>query len=315
LNTERAKIPGQTTTLNNAASNNGITNAQKIRNSLNQMGLLQSGESATQQLLNDTTVANNTNANNLKGQELDMGYGNQIATAQTELATKVKQINDAISLAQAQGDENSLLVLKDAQAKIANATATSAVDYNKYAYTAGRDAVSDRMTQQEIDARNVQNALDNVYRQNEADTKNRQWQDQFTQSNAQFDKNYALNQQELAASIANQAASRAASAAKSSTTKPTVGQLGDAATADAIEAIQSSAPKLTRSEFNTGISNLKSSWIRDGADLKVIQEIIDNVKTRDEIEQEQVAEEATTNSQAWADLPLWERLKRGTMFN
>jgi len=209
LNTERAKLPGQTTTLNDTASSQGMENAQRVRNSLAQMGLLQSGESASQQLLNNTNTSNQINANNLQGQELDTQFGNKISSAQTDLASKVKQINNAIALAQSQGDENALMVLQDAQAKIANAGAQGAVDYNTFAYKAGQDATNNRMNQQQIDARNVQDALDNVYRKNQADTQARQWQSGFDTSNSQFDRQLAAEQQ-------NQAANRAASAAKAS---------------------------------------------------------------------------------------------------
>ena len=158
LNTERAKIPAQTTGFNNAASIGGMQNSQRIRNSLSQMGLLQSGESGSQQLLNETTTGNRVNANNLQGQTLDAGYGTQIATAQTDLASKVKAINDAIALARAQGDENSLAILKDAQAKIAGAGAQSAMDYNAWEYRANQDIIANRMAQQQIDAQNAQRA-------------------------------------------------------------------------------------------------------------------------------------------------------------
>ena len=102
-NTERAKIPGQTETANNTASATGMVNAQHIRNALNQMGLLQSGESATQQLSNNIGVASNINANNLAGQQLDASYADKIVAAQ----------------------------------------AKAAVDYNTAAYQYGRDAVAD----------------------------------------------------------------------------------------------------------------------------------------------------------------------------
>ncbi len=184
LNTERAKIPGQVTNLNNQASSSGMVNADHIRSALAQMGLLQSGESASQQLLNNTTVQNNINANKLQGQELDASYGNQIASAQTDLAAKVKQINDAIALAQAQGDESSLLVLQDAQAKIANAGATNAASYLDWAYKANQDATQNRMTQQQIDAKAVQDAFDNVYRQHQADLAARQWEQSFNADTA-----------------------------------------------------------------------------------------------------------------------------------
>ena len=103
FNSERAKIPGQTETANNAASATGMVNAQHIRNALNQMGLLQSGESATQQLTNNIGVASNINANNLAGQQLDASFADKIVAAQAQ----------------------------------------AAVDYNTAAYQYGRDAVAD----------------------------------------------------------------------------------------------------------------------------------------------------------------------------
>jgi len=103
LNTERSKIPGQTETANNAASSTGMVNAQHIRNALSQMGLLQSGESATQQLANNSNTANNINANNLAGQQLDASFADKIVAAQAQ----------------------------------------AAVDYNKASYQYGRDAVAD----------------------------------------------------------------------------------------------------------------------------------------------------------------------------
>jgi len=102
-NTERAKIPGQTETANNTASSTGMVNAQHIRNALSQMGLLQSGESATQQLANNSNTANNINANNLAGQQLDASFADKIVAAQAQ----------------------------------------AAVDYNTAAYQYGRDAVAD----------------------------------------------------------------------------------------------------------------------------------------------------------------------------
>jgi len=102
-NTERAKIPGQTETANNTASATGMVNAQHIRNALNQMGLLQSGESATRQLANNIGVASNINANNLAGQQLDASFADKIVAAQAQ----------------------------------------AAVDYNTAAYQYGRDAVAD----------------------------------------------------------------------------------------------------------------------------------------------------------------------------
>jgi len=286
LNAERAKIPSQTATLNNTASSTGIINAQKIRNSLSQMGLLQSGESPSQQLLNDTTTQNNINANNLQGQELDMSYGNQINSAKTDLASKVKQINDAIALAQTQGDESSLLVLQDAQAKIADATATSAVNYNNFAYTAGRDAVNDRFTEQQFDAQKVQLALDNVYRQQQADLASRQWQSQFDQSNTQFNQNYALQQQQLAddkayknASLARSgsSSSRSSSSGLSATAqKAALAKESVSATADAFSRLNELANAgKTRSQILKAYKDNYADYANNNVDMEKLWKLID----------------------------------------
>lgn len=218
LNTERAKIPGQITNLNNQASNTGMINAQKARNALAQMGILQSGESASQQLLNDTTVTNEQNANNLQGQQLDTSYGDKIASAQMDLASKVKQINDSIALAQAQGDENALLVLQDAQAKIDDAMTTNAVNYNNWAYKTGRDAISDRQWQQTFDANQTQSGINNIYRQNQADIANRQWDQNFGLQQGQllgsYDGQPTLDARQLAASTTRSSAPKAPTAAE-----------------------------------------------------------------------------------------------------
>ncbi|MDP4158148.1 MAG: hypothetical protein Q8911_00080 [Bacillota bacterium] len=84
--TAQAQIPTQTASLNNQASSQGMVNAQHIRNALAQMGLLQSGESASQQLANDTATANNINANNLAAQQLDASYNDKIAAATAQNA-------------------------------------------------------------------------------------------------------------------------------------------------------------------------------------------------------------------------------------
>lgn len=299
MNAEKAKIPGQITNLNNSASSQGVVNAQKIRSALSQMGLLQSGESASQQLLNDTTVANNTNANNLQGQELQSMYGTKVATAQTDLASKVKQINDAIALAQSQGDENALSALSNAQASIADAGARSAVDYNNWAYTYGRDAVADRNVQQTAEAKAIQDAIEMLYQKSKDEEAASRWEREF-----------AVNQANEAARIA---VSRQNANRTSST--PTQTEKGNNATADAIEAIQRDAPNMTRAEFDAAMASLKPTFIRDGADPRMIQEVIDSIQTRDEIKQKQATNETATNAQAWKALPLWERLKRGTMFN
>jgi hypothetical protein len=71
-NTQRGLITGQTALNNNQASAQGMANADHIRTALAQMGLLQSGESASQQLTNDVGTGSNINANNLAGQGLQI---------------------------------------------------------------------------------------------------------------------------------------------------------------------------------------------------------------------------------------------------
>jgi len=287
LNTERAKLPGQTATLSNQASSQGMERAGRTRNALAQMGLLQSGESASQQLLNDTTVSNQINANNLQGQELDTQYGNKISSAQTDLASKVKQINDAIALAQSQGDENALMVLQDAQNKIAGAGAQSAVDYNTFAYKAGQDATNNRMNQQQIDARNVQDALDNVYRQSQADQAGRQWQSSFDTQNSQFDRQMAAEQQ-------NQAANRSASAARASsgssggtkaiTQSSTQGKTNmDDAIISIQEALQVSSPGNVARDIESKREQLKNQGINVDALIKEVWRL-SGIQTKPEAE-------------------------------
>lgn len=144
--TAQAAIPGQVTTLNNQASSTGMVNAQKIREALNQMGLLQSGESASQQLLNDTSTANNINANNLQGQQLDASY------------------ND----------------------KIALATAQNATDYNKQAYQYGRDATADDQWGQTFEYGKIQDAIRNAQNQQQIDNQASQFAQSFGLSQQQF---------------------------------------------------------------------------------------------------------------------------------
>lgn len=144
--TAQAAIPGQITTLNNTASSQGMVNAQHIRNALAQMGLLQSGESASQQLSNDTSTANNINANNLQGQQLDAGY------------------ND----------------------KIALATAQNATDYNKEAYQYGRDATADSQWNQTFDYTKSQDAIKNALAQQQVNNQASQFAQSFGLSQAQF---------------------------------------------------------------------------------------------------------------------------------
>jgi len=121
-NTERAKIPAQTTVTNNEASSRGKINAQQIRNALAQMGLLQSGESATQQLANDISTANYINTNRLQAQNLDASYADKMAAA----------------------------------------IAQNAVNYNNAAYQLGRDATSDNQWNQTFAQQQAQDAFNNA---------------------------------------------------------------------------------------------------------------------------------------------------------
>ena len=161
LNTERAKIPGQVETANNTASSRGMVNAQSIRNSLAQMGLLQSGESASQQLLNDTSVSNNINANTMQGREIDTQLGSRIASSQAELASKIKAINDAISVARASGDENALMALTNAQHQIALSAANNNATMNNFQYQFGQDAIANNRWNQTFEQQKAQDAFNN----------------------------------------------------------------------------------------------------------------------------------------------------------
>jgi hypothetical protein len=167
LNTERAKLPGQTTTLNNTASFQGMNNERNTRNSLAQQGLLQSGESGTQQLMNDVGTANNINANNLQGQQLDTNFGNQIASDQTDLASKVKAINDAIAIAQASGDENSLAALTNAQNQIALSAAQNNTTMNNFQYQNSKDVAGNNQWQQTFDQQKAQDAANNAFNESQ----------------------------------------------------------------------------------------------------------------------------------------------------
>lgn len=162
LNTDRAKLPQQTTDLNNDASLRGQQNASKIRNAMAQMGILQSGESASQGLQNDTNTSNQVNANNLQQQTLDADFGQKIATAQQELANKSDQIRQAMALAQSQGDENALTALKDAQAQINASTAANATALQNWQYQIGRDTTSDNQWNQTFNANQAQLATQNA---------------------------------------------------------------------------------------------------------------------------------------------------------
>ena len=118
--TAQANIPTQTTALNNQASSQGMVNAQHIRNALAQMGLLQSGESASQQLANDTSTANNINANNLAGQQLDASYNDKIAAATAQNAL---DYNNAVTHASEFAQQMGL-----SQAQLANTIAQQGID-------------------------------------------------------------------------------------------------------------------------------------------------------------------------------------------
>ena len=87
--------------------------------------------------------------------------------------------------------------------------------------------------------------------------------------------------------------------------KKTVGQQGDNATAMAIEAIQSQAPNMTRKDFNSAIAGIKSTWIRDGADFKVIQDAIDSAVTKDEAESAKSITDAAANAKAYNAKKHW----------
>jgi hypothetical protein len=121
-NTERAKIPEKTTVANNETSARGKVNAQQIRNALAQMGLLQSGESASQQLANDIGVSNNINSNNSQGRALDASYADKIAAAISQ----------------------------------------NAVDYINAAYQIGRDTTNDRQWGQTFAQQQAQDTFNNA---------------------------------------------------------------------------------------------------------------------------------------------------------
>lgn len=87
--------------------------------------------------------------------------------------------------------------------------------------------------------------------------------------------------------------------------KKTVGQQGAEATASAIEAIQSQAPNMTRSQFNSAMAGIKSTWIRDGADFKVIQDAIDSAVTKDEAEKSNATAARIANAKAYNAKKAW----------
>lgn len=168
LNTERAKIPGQTTVMNNSASSLGQQTAQKIRTAMAQMGLLQSGESASQALQNDTSTANNINNNNVNQQNLDADYGNKIAAAQQELASKLAAIRDAMKVAQENGDAQSLAIAQDAAAQINAEGAKNALAYQQWANTIAQQNFTNGIAQQTLDNQTAQQKIDNAYRDNQS---------------------------------------------------------------------------------------------------------------------------------------------------
>lgn len=127
-----AQLPAQFTQLNNQASNRGFINAQRIRNAMAQMGLGQSGESASQQLQQGIDTSNQINANNQQLQRSTTDIGTQVTGLQGEKAAKVAAIRQAIADAEAAGDENAALALSEAQARIAAEASQNAVARNNW---------------------------------------------------------------------------------------------------------------------------------------------------------------------------------------
>lgn len=126
-----AQLPAQFTQLNNQASNRGQVNAQRIRTAMAQMGLGQSGESASQQLQQGIDTSNQINANNQQLQTLTSDINTQVTGLQGEQAAKVAAIRQAIADAEASGDENAALALSEAQAKIASDASLNAQKANE----------------------------------------------------------------------------------------------------------------------------------------------------------------------------------------
>lgn len=127
-----AQLPAQFTQLNNQASNRGYVNAQRIRTAMAQMGLGQSGESASQQLQQGIDTSNQINTNNQQLQTLTNDINTQVTGLQGERASKVAAIRQAIADAEASGDENAALALSEAQAKIASEASQNAVGQNNW---------------------------------------------------------------------------------------------------------------------------------------------------------------------------------------
>lgn len=171
--TAQANIPAQTATLNNQASSTGMVNAQHIRNALAQMGLLQSGESASQQLTNDVGTANNINANNLAGQQLDASYNDKIAAATAQNALDYNNaVTHASEFAQTMGLSQAQLANTIAQQGIDNVYKdnTFAQAANQFAqqmglsqaqYASGLDQWAKTFSAQQVQ-NNINNAINSV---------------------------------------------------------------------------------------------------------------------------------------------------------
>ncbi len=207
LNTEKAKLPAQTQVMNNSASSLGQQTAQKIRTAMAQMGLLQSGESASQALKNETTTANSINTNNVNQQNLDADYGNKIAAAQQELASKLAAIRDAMAVAQENGDAQSLAIAQEAAAQINAEGAKNALAYQNWANTIGQQNFTNSLAQQQFDANQLQNAIENAYRENQSKIAQQQFGQSLGLQEAGLTGIYN-GQKTLAAQAADQAANQ-----------------------------------------------------------------------------------------------------------
>lgn len=132
IEAQRSKLPGEFQTLANQASNRGQVNTQRIRNAMAQMGLGQSGESASQQLQQNLATSQQLNDLNLNRQNIEADMGRQVSTLQGEQAAKIAQINQAIADAEAAGDEQAALALEEARAKITAEANQNAVLQNQW---------------------------------------------------------------------------------------------------------------------------------------------------------------------------------------
>lgn len=147
IEAERGKLPTEFQRLRDQASNRGMINAQRIRNALAQMGLGQSGESASQQLAQGIATSQQIADANLRQQEIDAEMARQLGTMESDLATQVSRIEQQIRDAEAAGDEQAMLALREAQAQIiaeaqANAQAKAQWDM----------AIADRIRQAQMQA-------------------------------------------------------------------------------------------------------------------------------------------------------------------